>query len=99
MKMSHHKGAAWMSALCATAALCKAATLEVPSGFATIEAALAAAQPGDTIEVAPDNYMLANYDGIIVPAGVTLAGTGAAPTRPSSRPIPPRPPTPRPHRS
>ncbi|MBQ6247006.1 MAG: hypothetical protein IJK04_09085, partial [Kiritimatiellae bacterium] len=45
----------------------------------TIEAALAAAQPGDTIEIAPDTYMLASYDGITVPAGVTLAGTGAGP--------------------
>ena len=68
-----------LSALCATASVCHAAMLEVPSGYATIEAALAAAQSGDTIEIAPGNYMLASYDGITVPTGVTLAGTGASP--------------------
>ena len=67
-------------AVCALAAAhCTAATLEVPSGYATIEAALAAAASGDTINVSPGEYMLAGYDGITVPSGVTLAGTGSGP--------------------
>ena len=65
--------------LAATASLCPAAVLRVPADHATIEAALSAAQSGDTIELAPDTYMLASYDGITVPTGVTLAGTGAEP--------------------
>ena len=79
MQMTTNTKIVMLSALCATASVCHAATLEVPSGYATIEAALAAAQSGDTIEIAPGNYMLASYDGITVPSGVTLAGTGTGP--------------------
>lgn len=57
----------------------RAAVLEVPEAYATVEAALAAAVKGDTVRVAPGEYMLADYAGITVPSGVTLEGTGNSP--------------------
>lgn len=56
-----------------------AVVLEVPEAYATVEAALAAAVKGDTVRVAPGEYMLADYAGITVPSGVTLEGTGNSP--------------------
>ena len=57
----------------------RAAVLEVPEAYATVEAALAAAVKDDTVRVAPGEYMLADYAGITVPSGVTLEGTGNSP--------------------
>lgn len=56
-----------------------AAELNVPDIYATVEAALAVAVSGDTVRVAPGEYMLADYAGITVPSGVTLEGTGNSP--------------------
>ena len=56
------------------------ATIAVPGVAATIEDALAMAQPGDIIALAPDDYTLASTDGIVVPQNVTLKGTGADPS-------------------
>lgn len=47
-------------------------TLEVPSQFPTIQAAMDAAQAGDTVHVAPGNYC----GGCTVKSGVTLLGSG-----------------------
>lgn len=57
----------------------RAAVLEVPEAYATVEAALAAAVKDDTVRVAPGEYMLADYAGITVPSGVTLEGAGNSP--------------------
>ena len=57
----------------------RADVLNVPEAYATVEAALAAAVKGDTVRVAPGEYMLADYAGITVPSGVTLEGTGNSP--------------------
>ena len=56
-------------------------TLNVPSAnFATVEAALAAAQSGDVVALAPGVYTNATADGIAVPRDVTLKGMGADPS-------------------
>jgi hypothetical protein len=49
-------------------------TLDVPGNFETVEAAIAASQPGDRILLAPGTYL----GGIVVPAdksGITIRGT------------------------
>ena len=56
--------------------LAVAATLEVPGDFPTIKAALAEAQNGDTIEVAPGRYV--EY-GLVMQPGIYLMGMGADP--------------------
>ena len=56
-------------------------TIFVPDSAATIEAALATAQPGDVIELAPGDYTLASTNGIVVPTNVTLKGMGADPSK------------------
>ena len=51
--------------------------LNVPVDVDTIEAALEAAQPGDTVRLAAGVYTNATNDGIFVPPGVALVGQGA----------------------
>ena len=68
------------SAVSATVSVSGGRTIAVPVDFGTIEAALADAHPGDTIELAPGDYTLASADGIVVPTGVMLKGTGADPS-------------------
>ena len=47
--------------------------LEVPNQYASIQTALAAAQPGDIVNVAPGHYV----DNLTVPNGVILQGAGS----------------------
>jgi hypothetical protein len=54
----------------------EAATLNVPSRYNSVAAALAEAVSGDIIEIAPGLYQENN---LAVPEGVTLAGTGVKP--------------------
>ena len=54
----------------------QAATLNVPSRYNSVAAALAEAVSGDIIEIAPGLYQENN---LAVPEGVTLAGTGVKP--------------------
>jgi len=54
----------------------QAETHTVPTSFPTIEAALAAAQPGDHIEIAPGTY---RESGLVLPEGVNLVGMGIIP--------------------
>ena len=64
-----------------TVTLSGGGTIFVPDSAATIEAALATAQPGDVIALAPGDYTLASTDGIVVPTNVTLKGMGADPSK------------------
>lgn len=48
-------------------------TVEVPAEYATIQAALNAAQPGDIVHLAPQTYS----ESVTVPSGVRLQGSGA----------------------
>lgn len=54
----------------------RAAELTVPGTHPTIGAALAAAQPGDRVLVAPGTH---REHGLVMPEGVVLTGTGANP--------------------
>ena len=54
----------------------QAAILGVPGQFPTVEAALAVAGKGDIVKLAPGTYP--EHD-LVVPAGVTIAGTGSRP--------------------
>lgn len=54
----------------------QAAILDVPGQFPTVEAALAVAGQGDIVKLAPGTYL--EHD-LVVPAGVTIAGTGSIP--------------------
>jgi hypothetical protein len=54
----------------------KAADRTVPSPFSTIGAGLIGAQAGDRVIVSAGTYL---EHGLVMPAGVTLAGTGATP--------------------
>jgi len=54
----------------------QAATLVVPSQHSTIGAALDKAGVGDVVEIAPGVYMESD---LVVPAGVTITGTGTTP--------------------
>ncbi len=69
--------AAWalaaLGALVAVAPAARATTRRVPDDFATIAAALAASTSGDSVTVAPGTYT----ESLVLPSGVTLAGTGA----------------------
>jgi len=53
-----------------------AATITVPSGEPDLAAALALAQPGDTVQLAPGTYY--EHD-LILPPGITLVGLGDGP--------------------
>lgn len=53
----------------------RAAQLEVPGSYATIQAAINAASPGDTINVAAGNYA----ENIIITKALTLVGPAVAP--------------------
>lgn len=55
----------------------QAATLTVPTDHATIGAALAAAQSGDRVEIAPGTYP---EHGLVLPEGITVIGLGASPS-------------------
>ena len=50
-----------------------AAYRDVPGGYGTIQAAIVAAQPGDTVRVAPGTY----YESIYLKDSVTVQGAGA----------------------
>jgi pimeloyl-ACP methyl ester carboxylesterase len=52
-------------------------TLEVPSQYSTIQAAINLTQPGDIVHVAPGNYS----ENLILRDGVTLQGSGPDKTR------------------
>jgi hypothetical protein len=58
-------------ALIGAASMLKAATLQVPGDFPTIAAAVGAASPDDTIEVAPGEHSVP--DGFSVTTPITLA--------------------------
>jgi hypothetical protein len=64
--------AAGAVALVAAAPLSLADTLHVPADHATIQAAVDAASPGDTIEVAPGRYI----ENVLVTKRLDLVGTG-----------------------
>lgn len=53
----------------------QAAQIEVPSQYATIQAAIAAADAGDTIVVAPGNYL----EQLTIPKSITLVGPATDP--------------------
>ena len=55
--------------------------IAVPVDVDTIELALAAAQPGDVVTLAPGVYTNASVDGIVVPLNVTLKGMGDDPSK------------------
>ncbi len=58
------------------AASARAATIVVPSQYSTVGAALEKAGMGDVVEIAPGVYMESD---LVVPAGVTITGTGTVP--------------------
>jgi hypothetical protein len=60
----------------AIAQLASAATLRVPQDFSTIQRAVFAADPGDTVEIAPGTY----HEHIVIHRSVTLAGAGIGKT-------------------
>ncbi|MFH1725631.1 MAG: NosD domain-containing protein [Elusimicrobiota bacterium] len=62
-----------MTLLSGAAASASAATLDVPADYATIQAAVDAAQAGDTVLVAPGTYP----ESVALKAGVNLQGSGA----------------------
>ncbi len=69
--------AAWVVVLASVAVSpAFSATLDVPGRYSSIADALANANPGDTVKVAPGRY---HENGLVLPAGIILAGDGDHP--------------------
>ena len=74
MNRSHQLLAALL-VLSSTRTSSEAATLKVPSAYPTIQSAIVAAAPGDTVRVAPGTY----HERVVIPStktGLRLRGTG-----------------------
>ncbi len=53
--------------------MAQAAVLNVPAGYTTVQSAIDAAEPGDTVQVSAGVY----YENIVLKNGVTILGSGA----------------------